>query len=265
MLSITGLKTYIPLWMKPLIRPFYFFTKKLINLRVVHGPLKYSNNGLYTVHNSDFMKDMNFMSAYNKANHQTGFVHPAPWRVFVNCWAIKRAVHECKGDLIECGTWKGTTAYAGMVYSGFFDNTNDKRFILIDSWEGIDLDNLDDTEDLKHAEAKKDVYSGIFDEVQATFSGKKGVELVKGFVPQSLSSVSVSKVSYLHIDMNSVYPEISAIDFFWDKLEKGAIVILDDYGFEMHLAQKIAFDEFCSKKGCEVLSLPTGQGMIVKS
>lgn len=44
----------------------------------------------------------------------------------------------------------------------------------------------------------------------------------------------------------------------------GAIVVLDDYGWSGHEEQKHAFDSFARSRGVEVLSLPTGQGLILK-
>lgn len=64
--------------------------------------------------------------------------------------------------------------------------------------------------------------------------------------------------------MNCAEPEIAAIEFFWPKLETGAIVVLDDYGLNGHINQKIAMDEFARSKGIKILTLPTGQGLIVK-
>jgi hypothetical protein len=83
-------------------------------------------------------------------------------------------------------------------------------------------------------------------------------------VPDTLEKVPATQVSFLSIDMNCVAPEIAAADFFWPELSRGAIVVLDDYGFTARLEQKRAFDEFAGRNGVSVLSLPTGQGMLIK-
>ncbi len=44
----------------------------------------------------------------------------------------------------------------------------------------------------------------------------------------------------------------------------GALVLLDDYGFYNHIEQKKAFDIFAKKKNVEILTLPTGQGLLIK-
>jgi hypothetical protein len=61
-----------------------------------------------------------------------------------------------------------------------------------------------------------------------------------------------------------VYPEIAAMEFFWDKLVPGALIVLDDYGWIGHYLQKEAIDEFLAPRNVKALTLPTGQGLIIK-
>jgi hypothetical protein len=41
-------------------------------------------------------------------------------------------------------------------------------------------------------------------------------------------------------------------------------MLLDDYGWDAHIYQKLAFDEFAKNKSVNILSLPTGQGVLMK-
>lgn len=45
---------------------------------------------------------------------------------------------------------------------------------------------------------------------------------------------------------------------------RGAVVVLDDYGFRAHIVQKLALDGFAKSRGVAILPLPTGQGLIIK-
>ena len=83
-------------------------------------------------------------------------------------------------------------------------------------------------------------------------------------MPATLVECDAREICYLSIDMNSVEPEIAAATFFWDKVVKGGVVFLDDYGFPLHINQKIAFDRFVLERGQSILCLPTGQGIIIK-
>jgi hypothetical protein len=64
--------------------------------------------------------------------------------------------------------------------------------------------------------------------------------------------------------MNCSTPEIAAIEFLWERLVPGAFVLLDDYAYHGYLSQKIAMDRFAQEKEIKILSLPTGQGLLVK-
>ncbi|MDC0108602.1 hypothetical protein OAI35_02750 [Paracoccaceae bacterium] len=58
---------------------------------------------------------------------------------------------------------------------------------------------------------------------------------------------------------------MAAISYFWDKLVVGAPVLLDDYAYKGYEYQKQAMDAFASDYGVSILSLPTGQGLLVKT
>jgi hypothetical protein len=83
-------------------------------------------------------------------------------------------------------------------------------------------------------------------------------------VPDTLTSVDIPKVAYLSLDMNIVEPEIAAIEFFWDRMSPGAVVLLDDYGWIGMMPQKEAMDEFAASKGVTIMNSPTGQGILLK-
>ena len=68
----------------------------------------------------------------------------------------------------------------------------------------------------------------------------------------------------MSIDMNSVNPEVAALDYFWDKLSKGGMIILDDYAYVTCDLQYEAHNNWAKGKGIKILTLPTGQGLIIK-
>ena len=40
---------------------------------------------------------------------------------------------------------------------------------------------------------------------------------------------------------------------------------MDDYAYCGYLPQKLGMDGFARKKGADILSLPTGQGLLIKA
>ncbi len=231
-----------------------------MNYRLVQGPLTYNQDGLATRHNCDFMKDKRFVHAYNLGKSTGSWrrldIH---WRMHVLCWAAQRA-KSLEGDFVECGVYKGGSALTVMDYINF-KNLN-KKFYLLDTFCGLSEGYI--TEEEKKAGIRPSSYEECYENVKETFKDFDNVIIIRGTIPDTLSLVKAEKVSYLSIDMNCAIPEIAAADFFWDKLVSGAVIVLDDYGWVKHITQKCAFDNFASRKDVQILSLPTGQGLIIK-
>jgi hypothetical protein len=225
----------------------------------VAGPLTYNQDGLATVHNCDFVRDARFAKAYakGKSTGSWGSVD-LQWRAFVACWAADKARH-LEGDFVECGVNRGGLARTVIDYVDF--PTLGKKFYLLDTFCGLVQQYVSEAEKQRGIEAGG--YEECYDAVKETFAGFN-VEIIRGTVPDTLPQVKAEKVSYLSIDMNCALPEIAAADFFWNKLVSGAVMVLDDYGWTAHYEQKLAFDRFAVDKAVQVLSLPTGQGLIIK-
>ena len=227
---------------------------------LIYGRATYSQDGLVTAHNADFMSDPRFAEAYaaGKATGSwiDGDVH---WRAYVLCWAAGRAVH-LPGDFVECGVYKGGYSLTVCKYVKF--ETLPKRFYLLDTYEGL-VEQYISPEERAHG-IEVGGYEPSYEAVVRTFSQYPNVEIIKGPVPDTLPQVKPDQISYLSIDMNTRDPEIAAAEYFWDKLVSGAVMVLDDYGWRKHIEQKKAFDEFARQRGVQVLPLPTGQGLIFK-
>ncbi len=228
---------------------------------LVSGPLRYNQDGLATAHNCDFMKDPRFGESY-RAGEQTGSwgnmaVH---WRVYIACWLAERASH-LEGDLIECGVNRGGIARAVVAYLGA--RFKGKHFYLLDTYRGIPDSILSERESL-HKEVLKNYYTECLQEVKNTFSQFPEVVIVQGLVPDTFHKVDSNTFCFVHIDMNNARSEIAAAEYLWPRLAAGGFMLLDDYGWQINVDQRTAFNRFALERGLEVLALPTGQGLLMK-
>lgn len=228
----------------------------------------YNSDGLITSgKNLEFLKQSRFIKAYARGMNSGHMIGGRPgidlhieWRVAVACWAAQHGSH-LKGDFVECGVNTGILSLAICDYVNF--NMLDKSFYLFDTFSGIpeSLMSSFEAKDRLHSNSK---YPDCYEQAKLNFSNYPRAKLVRGMVPDTLSKVNVDHVCYLSIDMNIAYPEREAIEFFWPKLSPGAMVVLDDYGWLNYENQKNTMDEFALKVGVEILTLPTGQGLIIK-
>ena len=234
----------------------YFFLPK--------KKLSYAQDLLYTFNNADFLKEKKFIESYNLGKQTDGGQllknYDIQWRIHVLCWAAYHAKH-LKGDFVDCGVNTGIFARAVINYIDF--NKLDKKYYLLDTFSGMDPKYSSSYEMARSKKLEYENEGEIYESVLKTFS-KFNTKIIKGSIPDTLSRVDTKNVCYLSVDMNSIYPEIEALKYFWDKMVSGGIIILDDYGYPGSETQKEAHDNFAKSKGVKILSLPTCQGLLIK-
>jgi len=227
----------------------------------------YDQDGLRSIHNHEFMDDPSFRKAYQRGVRATGQDYRWHWRVHVGLWAAASAA-KLEGDFVECGVNRGFLSSAIMQYLNW--DSLGKHFYLLDTFRGLDERFVSEEDKVLGALEKnrESLASGFYvqgiDEVRANFVEWKNFSLIDGTIPETLSKVSANKIAYLHLDMNCSPPEVAAARFFWERLVPGALVLLDDYAYHGYASQKAAMDDFAREKGVDILSLPTGQGLIIK-
>jgi len=225
------------------------------------GPLTFISDGVATSNNCDFLKDPRFVKAYRLAEETSpwkGF--EMQWRTYIVC-TLAEMVKRLPGDFVECGV--NTGAYSRSVIEYIDFQKTDKTFFLLDTYEGLVPEQISEAERKAGVSDYLSTYKDVYDQVVRTFSPFK-TKIIKGAVPSTLPECDAKQICYLSIDMNVAEPEVAAANYFWDKLVSGGVMILDDYGFPAHIAQKTAFDTFAAGKGVSLLYIPTGQGIIFK-
>jgi lipopolysaccharide transport system ATP-binding protein len=238
-----------------------------------YGQPSYDENALTSWYKSvDFLQAPKFKSAYKRgmnSGHQ--ILRPRGssidiglnWRVAICCWAAEYA-KKIEGDFVECGTNTGIDSLAVCEYIGF--NQTKKSFWLFDTFEGTPVDQMSEEElTFGRAAESEAFYFPCYGLVENNFRSFPSARLIKGIIPESFAAVEIQKVAYLAIDLGIAYPERKALEYFWDKLTPGGIIVLGSYGWAAYRSIKKAIDEFGVEKNFEVMTLPTGQGLIFKA
>jgi hypothetical protein len=229
---------------------------------------RYSQDGLFTVHSDHFRADSAFRAAYARGVQAGQGVDPGfEWRAHVAIWAAQTALR-VEGDFVECGVNAGFISSAVMKKLNW--NTLGRRFYLIDTFSGPVLAQYSREEIRKKrlSIAKQALEAGAYvtdlDRIRKNFAEWPSALIVQGAVPEILEKVQFGPVAFLHIDMNCALPEQKTLEFFWDRLSAGGVVPLDDYSYYGHDCQRDAMDTAARNRGADILSLPTGQGVIIR-
>ncbi|TVQ84750.1 MAG: methyltransferase [Micavibrio sp.] len=216
-----------------------------------------------------FMEDEKFQAAWDETaeRHKITTGEDAPdirWRAHTALWAAQNGL-QLDGDFVECGVFSGILS---LMICKYFDFSafGERRFWLFDTWEGIPPEKISDREKQTAADYNKSYYhkDGVYEAVTESFFPYPNVHMVQGILPDTLDQAEIGTIAYLSMDLNNATYEKACIEKLWPKLAEGAIVLLDDYGFSAFRPQQDMWDDFAAEKGLKVLTLPTGQGILVK-
>jgi hypothetical protein len=214
----------------------------------------YEEDGLWTYHGHTFVEDHRFAEAYRRAVLAGGYDYGIRWRVHTILWAAAHGA-ALDGAFVECGTGRGFMASAVCDYLDW----SERPFYLYDTFLPVAPDEHGDQ---AAGGIASPVYAETPEAVAENFAQWPGVQLVIGRIPETL--LDTGSVSFLHVDLNHAAAEEAAVRHFWPKLTPGAPMIFDDYGFQGFEAQRAAADRLGEELGFRVLTLPTGQGLVLR-
>jgi hypothetical protein len=228
----------------------------------------YAEDGLTSYHNHEFVDDPGFVAAYERGVFAAGRDYGWRWRVHIGLWAAATA-SRLPGDFVECGVNRGFMS-SSILAALDWDRLG-KTFYLLDTFAGVDERYMSPEEALDGGAAKNAAHleSGFYvcgsASVRANFSEWRRVEIIEGSIPDTLPRVGAREIAFLHLDLNSAQPEVAALEYFWSRMVPGAPVLLDDYAYHGFRHQKLAMDAVARSLGTSIASLPTGQGLIIKT
>lgn len=202
---------------------------------------------------SSWQHDPMFIDLNNRYNEMHGLKNELNTafmgRLYILRQLAKQQTSKNK-NFAECGT------YAGMSMHFVADLCN-KRFIGIDSFEGVSEPGKYDTDYFKNLKLEIPI-----EVAEKTTKSHKNVELYKGWIPTVFKTIDNLEYSYIHIDVDLYQPTKDSIEYFWPKLVNGGVLICDDFGSEKTIGAKKAMIDFFGRD--KILEIPTGQAIVYK-
>tara|TARA_S200000501_G_C20724106_1_gene699793 strand:- start:190 stop:1059 length:870 start_codon:yes stop_codon:yes gene_type:complete len=227
----------IPPWENKVIKENIFFNK--INLNLINlVEKKEFKLTQFDYKNTDYKKILDELA----------------WRhyiIFNSVILASKKTSLSNMKLVECGVCDGLTIYFAIKACEI--SNKEKKAYLYDTWETLEGDKLRfryDYLDIDITKKNLDCF-------------QENLIFNKGLIPNIFkNATNPSEVSWLHIDLNSADATKSSLDFFYDKLISGGIILFDDYGgFE---DTRKVIDNFFDNKNGHFINYPTGQGVFIK-
>lgn len=203
----------------------------------------------------DFLREEKFINTVNDAigeeedsykKAQSAII----WRRHILTWAGEHSKH-LDGEFCDFGCYDGIGSKIVNDYCEL-DSFNKKLFIY---------DNFDTPPDSEPFPKHSPLLSK---EVEERFENSKNVKVIKGILPESLKDNCPKKIAFAHIDLNNMPAEIAVLEYIYDRIVTGGIIILDDYGWSAYRDQQKEEKNFFKKRKLKIMELPTGQGIILK-
>ena len=185
------------------------------------------------------------------------------WRQYIIFYSALHAATHTKSKIknfVECGVGDGFSIFYAI--NALKESKISYKSYLFDSWGPMKKKFLNKNEKKSFTENKYEFLN--FNTTKKNFSEEKNIKFIKGYLPDTLRSINIKKISWLSIDLNSSKPTIKILDYLYNKVEKGGIIILDDYGGGGYIETKLAVDKFFLKKKSLIFQIPTGQALIIK-
>lgn len=202
----------------------------------------------------DFLREEKFVELANKKFIGTNEHEPEHralvWRRHIMVWAGETS-KKLNGSFCEFGCYDAAAADFLNEYCNLEE-------------EGINFYLYDTFEPPPDSEAFPKHSNKLFDEVKKRFENANNIKIIKGKLPKSLEIDCPEKISFAHIDLNNMKAEMGVLEFIYERVIDGGIILFDDYGWINYKDQLKEEKEFLEEKGQKVLELPTGQGLIIK-
>ena len=201
--------------------------------------------------------DRAFLDDFNRMSPENPYSQDRKWtlREYVK---LNNAL---QGDLAECGCYVGTSAFFIAQAS-----THGKLY-LFDSFQGL---SAPEATDRNVAESVMPWTEGGGDltasetTLRNNLARYDSVEVLPGWIPERFAEVADRQFRLVHIDVDLYQPTRDSLNFFYPRLVKGGVIVMDDYGFKTCPGATQAADELAASEGIEILHLATGQGVILK-
>lgn len=199
-----------------------------------------------------FLEDESFLNDYKR------FMDANNWHSLDRKYTLDqllKLVSDVEGDMAECGTYKGASAH---IICSFLRNSN--RIVhLFDSFEGLSEPGKFDGD---YWEAGR--LNATEQTLKNTLTEFNNYQVYRGWIPEKFNEVSDLAFSFVHIDVDLYQPTLDALKFFYNRMNKNGLILMDDYGFNSCPGAKLAADEFFSDLPEKIILLTTGQAFVIK-
>lgn len=173
---------------------------------------------------SPWNKDLPFLQAFQVTN---GFSLVDIFRSYELWQLVEQSAKLPAGDIIEIGVWRGGTGVL-MAHKARLCNLACNIY-LCDTFTGV-VKTSDFDEHYnggEHADTSRETVETLAGQFQLD-----NIQILEGIFPEDTGSqVADRQFRLVHVDVDVYQSAKDVVEWVWDKLVPGGIVVYDDFGF----------------------------------
>ena len=180
---------------------------------------------------------------------------------FISHLELYKMILKLPGDVLEFGVYKGSSFIQFLSFRECYENIESRSIVGFDAYGKFPDDLKLDSDKSFTRKFEEEGGHGISESDLDMFLKKKNFSnysLIRGNIlktlPDYLKNNPEKKISLIHIDVDVHEPTKYILENTWDKIVKGGILILDDYGTIE--GETKAVDEFFRNKNILIQKTP---------
>lgn len=207
----------------------------------------------------------NLYDLNKKFDYENGFyatADPSRFSKFISHLEFFKQTANIRGEIVELGIFKGNSFFRWIKFRDLLEQTNSRKIIGFDVFGDFpeaefDADKQKRDDFVAETKGGKSISYEEINKLLESQNLSKNVDIVKGNVLKTIDEYLENnphlKISLLHIDVDLYEPTKHALEKLYNRVTKGGIIILDDYG--AFAGANKAVDDFFQDK-VEIQKLP---------
>ena len=161
------------------------------------------------------------------------------------------------GHAAEVGCYNGCTSF---FIAKQIKNLGVRRELhLFDSFQGLSCPDAVDGAYWNKGDLACDELT-----VRRNLADVPDLHIHAGWVPDCFAAAAERRFAFVHIDVDLWQPTYDSLVFFYPRLERGGVMVFDDYGFPSCPGATKAIDAFFADKREKLINLSGGGAFIMK-
>ena len=196
----------------------------------------------------DEERQTSMIQQMNTLGYHGPFQNPSVLRMFDARVAVMRLLAEqihqlnIPGDVAELGVYQGD--FSSLISAAF----PDRRIHLFDTFEGFSDKDVEIETACKLSRAKEGDFSSIdVESVLNNMPDPTRTVIHKGWFPDTFSDITDETFCFVSLDADLYAPTAAALPLFYERLNRGGVLLIHDVYSTQFFGCKKAVDEFCHK------------------